>query len=94
MNSLPGEGDVVVAKRRYSGFLQTELPLTLRERGVGRLELAGVCTNVCVLYTAAEAVMWGFQLAVDPRLVTSFDPEAHEFALRQMKEVLGVELLE
>src|SRR2546429_6985399 len=51
----PRKEDVIIPKRRYSGFFGTDLDITLRERGVDTLRLVGDCTNICVLYTAADA---------------------------------------
>ena len=47
--------DKIIKKRRYSAFFGTDLDLTLREKEVNELSLVGVCTNICVLYTAADA---------------------------------------
>jgi len=86
----PENNDIIIYKRRYSGFFQTDLDLTLRERGISKLELVGVCTNICVLYTAASARMLNYPVTIWKNAVTSFDQEAHNFALQQMKDVLGV----
>jgi nicotinamidase-related amidase len=86
----PREGDFMVYKRRYSAFFGTDLDLTLRELGVTELELAGVCTQICVLYTAADARMLNYKVTVRSDCVASFDPEAHEFALKEMAKTLGV----
>lgn len=48
-------GDVRLVKRRQSAFYGTDLTLVLRQLGVGRVLLAGVTTNVCVLATAKDA---------------------------------------
>ncbi len=88
---LPGE--VVIPKRRYSAFYGTDLDLYLREAGVNHLDLVGVCTNICVLYTAADARMRNYEVTVYRDGVASFDAEAHRFALGQMEKVLGVEVL-
>ena len=40
----PAKDDVVIPKRRYSGFFGTDLDITLRERGVDTLRLVGDCT--------------------------------------------------
>jgi nicotinamidase-related amidase len=60
----PAKTDVVIPKRRYSGFFGTDLDITLRERGVDTLRLAGDCTNICVLYTAADARNLGYAVEV------------------------------
>jgi len=88
----PSKGDFIIHKRRYSGFFQTDLDLSLREEGIIELELVGVCTNICVLYTAVSARMLNYKVAVLKGAVASFDQQAHDFALKQMKDVLGVEI--
>jgi len=86
----PATGEVVIPKRRFSAFFGTDLELTLREAGVTSLRIVGVCTNICVLYTAADARMRGFPVGVVADAVASFDPEAHRFALGQLRDVLKV----
>jgi len=87
------EGDVVVPKRRFSAFFGTDLDLHLREIGVREVVLVGVCTNICVLYTAADARMRGYRVTVPRDAVASFDEDAHRFALEQMEKVLGADLV-
>lgn len=86
----PELGDLIITKRRYSAFYGTDLDLTLREKGISKLILIGVCTNICVLYTAADAKMRGYEVEVVGEAVASFDPAAHEFALQEMEKTLGV----
>jgi len=88
----PSKNDFIIHKRRYSGFFQTDLDISLREEGIIELELVGVCTNICVLYTAVSARMLDYRVTVLKDAVASFDQGAHDFALRQMKDVLGVEI--
>ncbi len=85
----PHPGEPVIAKRRYSAFFGTDLDLTLRERDVQEIVLVGVCTNICVLYTAADARMLNYTVTVVAPATASFDQAAHEFALQQMEKVLG-----
>ena len=89
----PAEGDVVIPKRRYSGFFGTDLDITLRERGVDTLRLVGNCTNICVLYTAADARNLGYAVEVLQDGVTSFDEEAHHDALRELSKTLGAKII-
>lgn len=89
----PGPRDKVIPKRRYSAFFQTDLDLTLRELGVDELVLVGVCTNICDLYTAADARMLGYKVTVPRDCVASFDEAAHEFALKEMERTLGVSVV-
>ena len=88
----PLKNDFIIHKRKYSGFFQTDLDVSLREEGIVELELVGVCTNICVLYTAVSARMLNYKVTVLKDAVASFDQGAHDFALKQMKDVLGVEV--
>lgn len=87
------EGEAVVPKRRYSAFFGTDLDLRLRELGVDEIVLVGVCTNICVFFTAADARMRGYSVTVPRDGVASFDEAAHRFALEQMDKVLGVRIV-
>lgn len=89
----PAKDDVVIPKRRYSGFFGTDLDITLRERGVDALRLVGDCTNICVLYTAADARNLGYSVEVVEDGVTSFDEEAHRDALRELEKTLGAKMV-
>jgi len=89
----PEEADDVIPKRRFSGFFGTDLDITLRERDVDTLRLVGDCTNICVLYTAADARNLGYAVEVVRDGVTSFDEEAHHDALRELEKTLGAKLV-
>jgi len=66
----------------------------LRELKITKVRMVGVCTNICVLYTAADARMRGYEVQVDPRGVASFDEEAHSWALKEMEKTLGVTIMD
>ncbi len=86
----PEPGDVVVEKKSYSGFHRTTLASVLRRHGIRSLTLSGCVTNICILYIAYEAVVRGYEVAVDENLVAGLDAASHAFALEQMEKVLGV----
>ena len=87
------QGDKIIKKRRYSSFFGTDLDLYLREKEIDEIYLTGVCTNICVLYTAASARNLGYKVGVFEDCVASFDEKAHCFALKEMKDTLGCEIL-
>lgn len=89
----PAPGDVIVEKTTYSGFFRTRLASVLRERRIGALALSGCVTNICILYTAADAAMRGYDVTVDEALVAGLSEETHRFALDQMEKVLGVRVV-
>ncbi|MBD2845056.1 cysteine hydrolase [Paenibacillus sp. IB182496] len=80
-------------KTRYSAFAGTDLELRLRAKGIGRLELAGVCTDICVLHTAVDAYNRGFELAIHADAVASFNEAGHAWALGHFRDTLGARLL-
>jgi nicotinamidase-related amidase len=81
----PGAEDFVVAKRRQSAFIYTELDLLLAELGVRTLFLTGVCSNVCVLWTTGDAFQRGFHTRVIEDCVGGTSEELHHAALRLMR---------
>jgi len=89
----PEPGDVVVEKKGYSGFFRTTLQSILRRHGIRTVSLAGVVTNICILYTAYEAAVRGYDVAVEESVVAGLDDESHRFALDQMEKVLGVRVI-
>ncbi len=88
----PRQGERIIPKRRFSAFYGTDLDLTLREKSIEKIELTGVCTNICVLYTAADARTRGYEVEVRTEAVAGPDEEAHRFALGEMKNTLGVKI--
>ena len=54
--------------------------------------VCGVCTDICVLHTVADARNHDYQVEVPVDCVASFDLAAHEFALRHMEGILGAKL--
>ena len=66
------ERDYVLPKRRYDGFFQTDLELTLRELGVDTLIAVGCDTNICVLQTLAGAYFRGFKTIVPADATATF----------------------
>ncbi|HTE86958.1 MAG TPA: isochorismatase family cysteine hydrolase [Dehalococcoidia bacterium] len=90
LRDLPGE---IIPKTRYSAFHNTTLDDHLLHIGPQRLIITGVCTDICVLYTAEDARNRDFDVDVPIECVTSFDPQGHGFALDHMRRILGVHVL-
>ena len=58
------EKDIIVHKRRYSGFFGSDLEITLRELDVDSLHLIGWSTSLAVATTAIDAWQLGFPTTV------------------------------
>ena len=80
---------IVIPKTRYSGFFGTDLDERLRELAPDKLIVVGVCTDICVMHTVADARNRDYAVEVPADCVASFDAEAHAFALKHMEKVLG-----
>ena len=84
----PEKKDSVILKTTYSGFFGTKLDALLKKIRPQQLVATGVCTEICVLYTVADAYMRGYEVDVPEECVSGLTKEDHEFALKQMKVVL------
>ena len=60
----PRPGEPVLVKHGYDAFLGTTLERDLRRRGIERLVLTGVFTDVCVDALARTAYQLGFEVAL------------------------------
>ena len=84
-----GEDDIVIPKRRYSGFFQTDLDLTLRELGVTTVVAVGADTNICVLHTLADAYFLGYSSVVVTDATMTFLCGTQAGALEHCKKCYG-----
>jgi len=89
LDVYPGE---VIPKKRYSGFFNTKLEEKLQQLKPDKLIICGVATNICVLYTVADARNRDYDVDVLTDCVASFNEDAHNFALEHMAKVLGARL--
>lgn len=89
----PGRNDIIIEKKTYSGFYRTKLESTLKKLGVNSLLLTGCVTHICILFTASDAVLRGYDVSVFEDAVAGLSRKDHDAALRIIKNVLGVKLL-
>jgi isochorismate hydrolase len=54
--------DLVLQKKRYSAFFQTDLEKFLRSKGIKDLIISGVMTNLCCETTARDAFMRDYRV--------------------------------
>ena len=90
---LQAYAEEVLPKRRYSGFFETDLEERLREAAPEKIIICGVCTDICVMHTAADSRNRDYIVEVPTDCVATFDPEAHTYALQHMEKILGVRLV-
>ena len=85
---------IVIPKRRYSGFYDTDLEEKLAEIEPEEVVVVGVCTDICVMHTVAGLRNRDYPTVVYADCVASFDQEAHEFALKHIENILGAKVMD
>jgi nicotinamidase-related amidase len=87
------EGDrPFLPKGRHSVFYETALSHVLRVEDVERVILIGQVTEQCILYSALDAYLRGFQVIVPPDAVAHIDDELAEASLKMMEKNMHAEL--
>lgn len=89
----PAGDDIVIPKTTYSGFYGTDLEKTLRLLRVDSLRLTGDVTHICILFTAADAVLRDYKVTIVADGVAGLAREDHDAAIRIMKNVMAVRLV-
>jgi len=77
----PNDEDYFIIKPQFSGFYATNLPVLLPKLGVNRLILTGIATDICVLFTAADAHMRDYGLWIPKDAVAAESDERGRWAL-------------
>lgn len=75
-------GDLLIAKRHWGAFAQTNLESELRSRGVETVVLAGIATNIGVESTLRQGTGLGFGFVTVEDACSTFSPEMQEFAFK------------
>jgi nicotinamidase-related amidase len=81
--------DLVLVKKRYSAFYNTNLDDILVRLQVDGLIIAGINTHACVRMTAIDAYQRDWQVILAADCIDSYDREHHEISLRYMKGMIG-----
>ncbi|MBI4285684.1 MAG: cysteine hydrolase [Chloroflexi bacterium] len=87
---FPGE---YIPKRRYSAFYDSALDDRLKALKPDKLIICGVCTDICVCHTVADARNRDYPVEVPVSCVSTFNEQAHRFAMEHMEKVLGAKLI-
>jgi nicotinamidase-related amidase len=88
----PREPVPFIAKGRHSAFYETALDHLLSQAGVEKIVLAGQATEQCILYTALDAYIRGYEMVVPPDAVAHIDAELAKAALKMMESNMHAEL--
>lgn len=80
----PASTDIVITKRRYSAFFETDFASRLREHGRDQLIITGVYAHIGITATALDAFSRNIQPFVVADAVADFDRQRHLAALHYL----------
>jgi nicotinamidase-related amidase len=81
--------DILITKRTWGAFANTNLEAQLKAKGVTQVVLAGVATGTGVEATARQAYEAGFNVTLATDAMTDVRAEAHEYSLKHVFPRLG-----
>ncbi len=90
---VPAEDVPFVIKARHSIFYETGTEYLLRQEGVRRVVLIGQVTEQCILYSALDAYVRHFEVAVAPDAVAHIHADLADAALRLMERNMRAHLV-
>ena len=90
----PVDGTWFIAKARHSIFYETQLEYLLREQGVERVVLVGQVTEQCILYSALDAYVRHFEVAVPRDAVAGIHRDLAGCALRMMERNMRADVVD
>ena len=88
----PPEDAPFVIKARHSIFYETQVEYLLRQEGIRRIVLLGQVTEQCILYSALDGYIRGYEVSIPPDAVAHIDPELAEAALKMMERNLHADV--
>lgn len=86
----PRAEDIILHKKRYSAFHDTELEAQLAQRGRTQLLITGVYGHIGCLATATDGFMRGIEPFLVADAIADFSEHDHQTALRQVARTCGV----
>ena len=87
----PEPNDIVIYKRRFSAFYQTDLEMILRNMKnppVDTLIICGTVTNICCESTARDAFFRDYKVLFGSDICSTDDPDVQRATLKNM-EIFG-----
>jgi nicotinamidase-related amidase len=84
----PKENDYFLIKPQHSAFFQTPLQSLLNDLSKTHLLLAGIAGDICILFTAKDAYMYGYTMHIPKNCMASEQQEGNDYALYLMNTVM------
>ncbi|GAB3054245.1 cysteine hydrolase family protein [Virgibacillus ainsalahensis] len=88
----PTDDDYFLIKPQHSAFFQTPLQSLLNDINKDHLIMAGFAGDICILFTAKDAYMYGFNMHIPENCMASEEKEGTEYALYLMRTVMKADI--
>lgn len=82
--------DIIITKRNWGAFYGTDLDLQLRRRGVTRIAICGISTNIGVESTARDAFERNYNLLFIEDAMASMSAEEHAHSVTRIFPRMGI----
>lgn len=89
----PQPADIVLPKRRFSAFFETDLAQRLQELGVDTIVVSGLTVEFCVLTTVMDGLCHDFSAIILEDCTASFNKERHQACLALYRDTVLFPLL-
>lgn len=81
--------DYIIRKRRYSGFVGTDLDLVLRENEIRNVIITGTKTNCCIYATALDAFYHNYEPYIIRECVATNSETVNRVFLENIEKYVG-----
>lgn len=85
----PREGEPIVHKHRYGGFIGTNLDMVLRSNGIRTMIMTGAITNGCVESTARDGFFHDYYIVFVDDCTATVSEELHQGTLHNIDRWFG-----
>ncbi|MHC6528202.1 cysteine hydrolase family protein [Vibrio proteolyticus] len=90
IEALPRRGeDILLTKRNWGAFINTELHSLLQARGITQVVVCGIATSIGVESTARQAFELGYHVVLCRDAMADLDPYNHRHACDKIFPRLG-----
>ena len=86
----PRPDDIVIIKKRYSAFHDTNLDSILRSLGRDAIIICGCMTNVCCGHTARDAFSRDYKVIFGSDINATDLPDIHEYELKTLRRAFAL----
>ena len=81
----PADGELVIAKLRYSAFFGTDIDGELTRRGIDTVVVCGLTTECCIDSSVRDAFHLDYHVFIAGDACAAYEPDLHAGALKSLE---------